>query len=454
MLSPSPFTGRERATLVGVVVLFTMMGIEDSAFVILPAAAKDLGGIASYGWLFTGSLVAKIVGLVFAGQHIDRHGARGVLTAALVLFVIAPVVCGSAPTMSVLIAGCVIRGFGEGLLITAIYVVIGQVFRIAMVPRVQSAIGSAFVVPSLLGPLIAGIVAQQAGWRWVFLGVLPFSLVAIALLLPVLRSLQPGGRGAVRRNLLPYAVAVAVAVALLEQIGQHPPPWPLLAAGTAIALGLLGRGLLAVFPAGTLRLRPGVAAPIGIRCIYAGAYLGADSFIPLLMTLQHRYGAAAAAAPVAAGGVMWAFGAWVQGRTPRGDEQEHRIWLVRAGFGLTMIGIVTAVAVAHSSVPGWWMIAGWCIAGVGGGVTLTTFNVLVLRNTNDDARGFDSAAMQLSSTVGQAITTSLAGLLVAAAASGRLSFTAAFVTFNLIMATLLVFGCAFTGRLRVPTQAA
>jgi MFS family permease len=181
MLSPSPFTGRERATLVGVVVLFTMTGLEDSAFVVLPVAAKALGGIASFGWLFTGALVAKIVGLVFAGQHIDRHGARGTMTAALVLFVTAPVVCGSAPTMTVLIAGCVIRGFADGLLITVVYVVIGQVFRIDAVPRVQSAIGSAFVVPSLLGPLIAGLVAQQAGWRWVFFGVLPFSLVAIAL---------------------------------------------------------------------------------------------------------------------------------------------------------------------------------------------------------------------------------------------------------------------------------
>jgi MFS family permease len=431
-------------------VLFTLMGLGDAAFVVLPTAAKNLGGIASYGWLFTGALVAKIVGLVFAGQRSDSHGPRGILTAALLLDSTSVVICASAPDMTALIMGCVIRGFADGLSITAIYVVIGQVFASDSVPRVQTVIGSSFLIPSLLGPLIAGVVAQQVGWRWVFAGLVPFGLLAIALLLPVLRTLRPGPRGALRRSLLPFAVAVAVAVALLEHVGQHPPPWPLLAALASVALGLLRWGLPAVFPAGTFRLRAGVAAPIGIRCIYAGAFLGADAFLPLLLTLTRGYDAAAAALPLAGCGVLFSVGAWIQGRRPRGDEQEYRVWLVRVGFALTLLGTLAAAAVTRPSVPGWLVIAGWCLAGMGSGLTLTTFNVLVLRYTTEAARGFDSAAMQLSSVVGQAITTALGGLLVAAAARGALGFGTAFVAFNLTMAVLLMLGCATTGRLRAP----
>jgi MFS family permease len=182
--------------------------------------------------------------------------------------------------------------------------------------------------------------------------------------------------------------------------------------------------------------------------VYAGAFLGADAFLPLLLTLQHGYGPTAAALPLAVGGPMWALGAWVQGRRARGNEQEYRIRLVRAGFVLTLLGTLVAAGVALPSVPGWWIVPGWCLAGMGGGLTLTTFNVLVLRQTTDDARGFDSAAMQLSSVVGQAITTAFGGLLVAAAARGRLGFDTAFLSFNLAMAVLLVIGCAATGRLR------
>ena len=448
------FTARERTTLIGVVALFSIMTFEETAVVAaLPSAARDLGGVGSFGWLYLGFVVAKIVGLAVAGQHSDRHGPRGALIAGLALFIASVLVCGAAPAMPVLIAGRIGGGFGDGVLLTSVYVVISQVFSATAVPRVQTAIGSTFVVPALAGPLVAGAIAQHIGWRWVFLGLAPFLIGASVLLWPVLRRLHAEPGGSVRRNILPFAVAVGIAVAALEQVGQHPPPWPVLVGEAAVAFGLLTWGVRALLPAGTLRLRPGVAAPIALRALFGGAFLGADAFIPLMMQLQHGYGATFAALPLAASDLLWAVGSWAQARAPSGDDTRYRVRLIRAGFGLTTIGTLIGAAVASPSVPGVWIYAACAFAGLGAGLAYSTFNVLVLRYTSEADRGFDLAASQLSGSVGLALTSGFGGILVAAAAQGTFEFRTAFMAIDLALSGVLVFGCAAAGRLRPPAGA-
>lgn len=449
MPSFAPATGRERVTLIGVVVVFTLTSFQELAVsAVLPNAAQHLGGIGSFGWVYTGFITAKIIGLVVAGQYSDSHGPRGVLVAGIAVFTAGLVLCGCAPTMTVLIAGRLLQGLASGLLLTSLYVVIGQVFSDEAGPRVQSAIGASFILPSLIGPVVAGEVAEQLNWRWTFFGILPFVAVGIALMLPVLRGLHRPEVRIVRRNALPFAVALAAAIAAIEQVGQQPPPWPILAPILLVAAALLAKALPAVLPAGTLRLQRGVAAPIGLRGIYAGALIGAEAFIPLTLTVQHGYGPTAAALPLAAGGVTWALGSWVQGRPAHGDELDYRIWLVRVGFCLTGLGILVAAAVSYSAVPGWWAFGGWCLAGAGGGMAMTTCNVLMLRNTNDQDRGFDSAATQLAGAASAALVTAFGGVLVAVADRGAIGFDTAFVTLNLTTVTLLALGLAGTPRLR------
>ncbi len=269
-------------------------------------------------------------------------------------------------------------------------------------------------------------------------------------MLPVLRGLHHAELPKTRRNSRPFAIAVAAAIAIMELAGQDPPPWPVFIPVSVVAAAMLVWGLSGVLPVGTFRLRRGVAAPIGLRGIYTGAFVAADALIPLSLTLQHGYSATAAGLPLAAGGVAWGLGSWWQSRPPQGDEQEYRIRLVRVGFGLTALGTLAAAAVAYPSVPGWWVLGGWCLAGMGGGMTMTTFNVLVLRHTTDEDRGFDASATQLAGAVGAAVLTAIGGVLIAAADRGTLGFDTAFMTVNVTMAALLIAGMGLTHRLRMP----
>jgi hypothetical protein len=81
---------------------------------------------------------------------------------------------------------------------------------------------------------------------------------------------------------------------------------------------------------------------------------------------------------------------------------------------------------------------------------MTTANVLLLRYTNDADRGADSAALQLSDATSSALTTGVAGLLVAAAVRGALSYTTAFVSLGLAMAAVAFVGVLVAGRVRAP----
>jgi MFS family permease len=370
------------------------------------------------------------------------------LAAGLACFVAGLVLSGTATTMVQLVGGRVVQGLGSGLIITALYVVIGQAYPEPLRPPLFAATASAWVVPSLVGPPVAGALAQHASWRWVFLGLLPFVLAGTALLVPVLRSLHaPPRAGRVADPArLARAAAVAAGVAALEQAGQHPSPPS--AAVAAAGLAALVWGIRPLLPPGTFRVRPGVAAPIAMRGLLAGAFFGIESVVPLSLTLQHGYGATAAGLPLAAAGASWATGSWWQGRVDDSAGPARRIALMRAGFLLvTVAGALMALAAAPT-LPGWLAFPAWLIAGLGAGLTMSSVSVLTLKYTTDADRGADSAALQLSDATASALTTGIAGVLVAAAERGAISGTAAFVTLDATMCAVALVGAAVAGRAR------
>lgn len=442
-----------RTTTGGILTLVTLIAFEAMAVAAaLPTAARELHGLGAYGWAFTGFLVASVVGMVISGQMSDRRGPRLPLIAGMVSFVLGLALAGTAPWMTQLVAGRVVQGFGGGLLITAIYVVIGEAYPDALRPKLFAALSSAWVLPSLLGPLVAGGLTQHLSWHWVFLGLVPFVFAGSALMLPVLRSLHrplahTSSSLADPRRVL-HALAVAAGIAILERVGQRPSV--ALGAVGLVGLATLAWGLRRLLPAGTFRVRRGVPAPVALRGVLAGAFFGIESIVPLSLAVQHGYGATAAGLPLACSGLTWALGSWWQGRTPRGDEEEHRVRLVRTGFTLVAIGAVAVAFAVRPEHPGWLMYPAWCVGGLGAGLAMSTVSVLLLKYTNDRDRGTDSAALQLSDATSSAITTGIAGVLVAAAARATLGYTAAFTILALAMGAVAVLGAVAAGRVRAP----
>lgn len=449
----SIFAAEHRRTTTGIVLLMTLLAFEAMAVAAaLPTAMRDLHSVGAIGWAFTGFLASSLVGMVVSGHVCDVLGPRRPLVAGLAAFVTGLALSGSATTVEQFVGGRCVQGLGAGLVITAIYVVLGAAYPPALRPKLFAALSSAWVVPSLLGPIVSGALAQHASWRWVFLGLLPFALVSAALLVPLLRRLpdrRAGGAGGRLEafRILP-ALAVAGGVLALEAAGQHLDPAaivPALAGAAALVWGL--RTLL---PAGTARARPGVTAPIALRGLLAGALFGTESLVPLMLQVQHGFHATAAALPLVVAGVAWAVGSWWQGRPHPDDGPARRTVLIQLGFALVAAAIALVALVAERGVPGSLSYAAWGLAGLGAGLVMPSLGVLLLRYTTDERRGADSAALQLADASSSALTTGIGGVLVAAAARGVLGYTAAFTILDAAMVALAAAGVLAAGRAGEP----
>ena len=443
---------RLRGTTFGLVLVITLIAFEAMAVATaLPTAVRALHGLAAYGWSFTAFLVATVVGMVTAGEGADRHGARRPLLLGLGLFAVGLVLAGAAPAMAVFVLGRAVQGLGSGLVIVAVYVVIGDLYEEELRPRVFGYLSAAWVVPALVGPVLSGLIAQHLSWRLVFLGLTPFVLAGIALLLPTLRRSPVGGHAAAGPTGLrrwPFALAVAAGIALVQYAGQRP-AWPTLL-GAAGGAALLTLGLRRLLPRGTVLVRRGVPAAIAFRGMLAGSLFAVESLVPLTLTVVHGSSPAQAGAPLTVGALGWSAAAWWQGRHP--DLPRYR--LVRAGFALVGLAALGIAVVSLPGTPAWLAYPVWGTAGLGAGLTMPSASILMLALSPPAERGANSAALQIADAVTSSVCIGIGGVLVAAAERGAFTLTTAAVTVDLLMAGLAAAGCALAARGQAPEPAA
>ncbi|MEI6693666.1 MAG: MFS transporter, partial [Actinomycetes bacterium] len=160
----------------------------------MPDAVKAVNGLGAYAWAFNGVVIATMVATVAGGDFSDRKGPKLPLVGGLLVFALGLVVCATAHIMPVFVLGRVMQGLGGGSAIVAVYVVVARGYEAKLRAQVFSALAAAWVVPSLVGPFIAGAIAEFWTWRVVFFGVIPVVLIAIWLVWPLVNSVDgPGG---------------------------------------------------------------------------------------------------------------------------------------------------------------------------------------------------------------------------------------------------------------------
>jgi len=443
-LPTSVFRGPQRATTIGLVIVVTLIAFEAMAIATaMPSAVRDLDGLAYYSWPFTAFLVASVVGIVLCGDISDRVGAARPLFAGLAVFTAGLLIAGTAPIMAVFVLGRAIQGLGAGLVIVALYVVIAHAYEEGQRPRVFAAVSAAWVLPSVLGPAVSGLISEHLDWRLVFLGLPPFILLGAALLRPALRGLphHAAPRGDARSRVL-LAVAAAVGVGLLQYAGQDL-RWLALVPALAGA-ALLTVALPRLLPRGTLRLRRGLPAVVAFRGLLAGAFFGADAFIPLMLSEVHGFRPSLAGLPLTVAALGWTMGAWWQGR--RTTRERHLF--IRAGFTLVALAVVGMAIVALPGVNGWLAAPVWILGGLGMGLAMPTISVLTLKFAPPGEQGFASSALQICDVLCGGLCIGIAGVLLVAVTSGGGSLSSAIGLANLLLAGVAVVGALAAGRAR------
>jgi MFS family permease len=404
---------RLRAMTVGIVALVSLLAFESLAVgTAMPTVARTLDGLGLYALAFGGPFASGVIAMVASGIWCDARGPRPAMWHGVAWFVAGLAVAGAAPTMEVLVVGRVVQGFGSGLLSVALYVIVGQAYPEELRRRVFAAFAAAWVVPSLVGPALAGLIVEHLGWRWVFLAVPAVAVPAVLLVQPGLRALGAAvparpPAGALAR--IGWACGAGVSAALLHYGGQQ---------RGALAAGLIGAALVGLLvcvprllPAGFLRAARGLPTVIGLRGLASAAFAGAEVVIPLMLSRERGFSPTAAGLVLTVGALSWSVGSWIQGRiaAPRSAATLPRIGLacIAAGTAGVTLALLPAVPVAPA-------VLAWAVAGLGMGLLYPSLSVLTLDLSGPAEQGRNSSALQLGDSLSAAIVLALTGAVLAA----------------------------------------
>ncbi len=420
----------------------------------LPTAARELGDISLYPWAFTGFLGAGMFANGVGGEWCDRVGPRMPLASGAAAFAAGLVLSGLSQSMPMLICGRVVQGIGAGFVIVAVYVVIGQCYPESHRPRVMSLLSTAWVVPSVVGPFIAGGLTQYVSWRWAFLSLTP--LVAIPMLLVWPRIAGSTGSDVRRPGRVQLAAAMALGAALLQEAGLEAKQsqWAAAAVAAVVGAAMVVFTARRLFPAGTLRLRRGLPSVIAFRGVIAGGFFGCETYVPLMLVEHRGATPTLAGLTVACTAIGWSTGSWWQGRP---TLRRPRWYLVRLGAAVTTAGVLVTAAAAVVTralvVPAWVAGVGLVIGGLGMGLSMSSNAVLLFDLSPKEDRGANSGAIQMSDSLGGVLVIGAGGVFYALARSS-LDLTVVFLglfglSFVVMLASIVV---AFRVRPVVPVR--
>jgi MFS family permease len=430
-----------RALTIGLLLTISVTAFEAMAVAtIMPAVAAGLGAgdVASslgwYGWVFSGFMLANLVAIPASGSMSDRGDPLMPFVIGSVLFVAGLLVAGVAPSMPCLVAARIAQGFGAGALSSIAYVGIARGYEPADQPRMLALFASAWVIPGLLGPGAAALLASVAGWRSVFLLLVPVTLASSYVAARGLRSLsardaaEQGGATSTRDAV---QLAAGAALALLATNSGSA---AFVAAGVAVGAAVAVPALRRLFPQGTLVAARGAPAALAAKTLVTFAFFGCEAFVPLSLTMVRGEPIHIAGLALTVGTLSWTTGTWIQERLV--GKVELAV-LAATGLALTALAICGASWVLVASSPAAVAVASWMTAGLGIGIAYPATTLVVFERTRgqEGQDGSAAASLQLANVLGIALGTGTAGAVLAIAAAGGVSTSVAIATSDALMLT-------------------
>ena len=132
-------------------------------------------------WVVIAYLLAITTLIISVGRLGDMIGRRRLLLTGIVLFTLASVLCGIAPTLWLLIAARAAQGLGAAIMMALTMAFVGETVPKAKVGSAMGMLGTMSAVGTALGPSLGGILIAGLGWRAIFLVNLPLGLLIFLL---------------------------------------------------------------------------------------------------------------------------------------------------------------------------------------------------------------------------------------------------------------------------------
>ena len=168
------------------------------ANVALPTLAQAFNAsFQDVQWVVLAYLLAITTLIVSVGRLGDIIGRRRLLLAGIVLFTLASLLCGAAPTLWLLIAARAVQGLGAAIMMALTMAFVGETVPKARTGSAMGLLGTMSAIGTALGPSLGGVLIATLGWQAIFLVNIPFGVLAFFLAyrhLPVDRHVSTADR--------------------------------------------------------------------------------------------------------------------------------------------------------------------------------------------------------------------------------------------------------------------
>jgi MFS family permease len=170
------------------------------------------------------------------------------------------------------------------------------------------------------------------------------------------------------------------------------------------------------------------------RGLLAGAFFGAEAFVPLMLVEQRSVPLLEAGAVLTVGAIGWTAGSWLQSRPWLPIRRDRLITLgcVSVAFGVALVGLIAFVpALSYLLVA-----VAWIFAGLGMGLATSSGSLAVMSLSAAAEQGRNASSLNVADALGSGIFVGIAGSIFAAlSSSGNLT-----LTFGLLQLSMAVVG--------------
>ncbi|HEY5527915.1 MAG TPA: MDR family MFS transporter [Thermoleophilia bacterium] len=383
----------------------------------MPRVIADLNGLTHYAWVGTGYLLASAASMPIWGKLSDAFGRRRFFIVGMVLFVVGSALCGQSHSMTELIIFRALQGLGAGAMMPITQAIIGDIFPPAQRARWAGVLMSIFGFATIVGPLLGGYITDNIGWRWTFYVNLPVGIIAVAF-----AAIALPGHVQLRRHVIDYLGAGLLVVAAVPLLLAFSWAGSTYAWSSPMIIGSLVFSVVmwVVFVYRETRATEPVLNPALARnkifavssvasALQSAAMFGAIMFLPLYVQgVQGRTATNSGIVlmPLMVAAIVTSIGAGqILAKTGRYKA------VVIAGFAAVVAGayLLSRMGVTTSQTV---VVRNMIVMGLGLGVAMSTFTVIVQNQYPPHRLGEVSAGLQFFRSIGATIGLAVFGTIL------------------------------------------
>lgn len=371
-------------------------------------SAVVLGWISLFYSLGAGAILMPV------GRIADLYGRNRVCLIGLVGFTVTAFVSAAAPSATVLLIIRVLQGLFAALLFSTNIAIVTLAFPPETRGKALGILTGGVYLGMTLGPVLGGVITQNAGWRTLFLFIGALSLINTVpgfLKLRAIEWREPKTQPFDVRGSVVWAIALPVLLLGFSYL-------PGLLGALLVVAGTLGFVLF--FWCETRAADPLLSVDLlrrnrvfAFSNVAAFVNYSATAAMTFLMSLYLQYNRGLdgqrAGFVLVTGVFLQALLSVVAGRLA--DRFNPRL-LATVGMGLTVVGLLAFVFLSETT-PYWYIIVTLCVLGVGFAFFASPIAHTIMGSVQKKQIGTASATLAAMRVAGQNISIGLAAMVLA-----------------------------------------